>query len=162
NARCGPSAKDCSCKSGWAGGSDRPVGARWRQTGLALWGILLLLAISIPHAEAQLDRLRKTKPIDLTLVPETPVADIPAGAFLMGFDGTQGLDDERPSHRPWVDRFSIDRHEVTAAQYGIFLNAVKRPAPWQWETVELSLYGDRPVIGVDWFDADAYCRWKGK
>src|SRR5262245_6966606 len=162
NARCCPSIRNCFGSPGRAREDDPPVWIRRRQGGLALLGILLFLTTAIPHAEAQLDRLRKTKPIDLIPVSETPMADIPAGEFVMGFDGTQALEDERPSHRPWVDRFSIDRHEVTAAQYGIFLNAIKRPAPWQWETVDLSLYGDRPVIGVDWFDADAYCRWKGK
>ena len=87
---------------------------------------------------------------------------IPEGEFVMGFDGMQALEDERPSHRPWLDTFAIDLHEVTTHQYAVFLDAAKRPGPWQWETVDLSLHGDRPVIGVDWPDADAYCRWKGK
>jgi formylglycine-generating enzyme required for sulfatase activity len=51
---------------------------------------------------------------------------------------------------------------VTTAQYAAFLAATNRLAPWQWNTVDLSQHSDRPVIGVDWSDADAYCRWKGK
>ena len=57
---------------------------------------------------------------------ETPMVEIPAGEFMMGADGTQALEDERPSHRVWLDAFSIDLHEVTTAQYAAFLSADKR------------------------------------
>ncbi|HJT22847.1 MAG TPA: formylglycine-generating enzyme family protein [Nitrospira sp.] len=124
----------------------------------------MLLSLLLPAltVSAQLDRLRKSKTFEPVSVPDTPMVEIPAGEFIMGFDGTQALEDERPAHKPWLDAFSMDLHEVTTAQYAVFLNSAKRPAPWQWETVDLSLHGNRPVIGVDWFDADAYCRWKGK
>ncbi len=80
----------------------------------------------------------------------------------MGSDEQQALEDERPMHRVWVGRFSMDLHEVTTAQYAAFLATTNRLAPWQWNTVDLSQHSDRPVIGVDWSDSDAYCRWKGK
>ncbi|WP_155970053.1 formylglycine-generating enzyme family protein [Nitrospira japonica] len=113
-------------------------------------------------ADAQLDRLRKSKDAVAVPVPDTPMVAVTEGEFVMGADGTQALEDERPAHRPWLAAFSIDVHEVTTAHYAEFLKASGRPAPWQWETVELSRHGDRPVIGVDWADADAYCRWRGK
>ncbi len=90
------------------------------------------------------------------------MVEIPEGGFTMGFDGTQALEDERPKHQVWLDAFAIDQYEVTTARYAQFLAAEKRQAPWQWETVDLMLHGDRPVIGVDWYDAEAYCRWNGK
>jgi formylglycine-generating enzyme required for sulfatase activity len=90
------------------------------------------------------------------------MAAIPAGEFVMGSDGTQALEDERPSHRVWLAPFSIDVHEVTTRQYAAFLAASKRPEPWQWETVDLAKHGDRPVIGVTWQDAEAFCTWSGK
>ncbi len=80
----------------------------------------------------------------------------------MGFDGKQALEDERPKHQVWVSTFSIDLHEVTTAQYAQFLAAEKQAVPWQWETVDLTQHGDRPVIGVSWHDAETYCRWKDK
>jgi formylglycine-generating enzyme required for sulfatase activity len=122
--------------------------------------ILLLMPTAPSHA--QLDRLRKSKNPEAVAVPDTPMVVIPEGSFTMGVDGTQALEDERPAHKPWLATFSIDLHEVTTAQYARFLSATARSAPWQWETVDLTRHGDRPVIGVDWTDADAYCGWKGK
>jgi formylglycine-generating enzyme required for sulfatase activity len=124
--------------------------------------IVILLLHDAALCQAQLDRLRKSK--SLTTMPsvETPMVEVPAGEFMMGADGTQALEDERPSHRVWLDAFSIDLYEVTTTQYAAFLAAAKRAAPWQWETVDLAQHGDRPVIGVDWRDAEAFCTWSGK
>jgi len=134
------------------------MGSRSRFIGA---GVLLLFLLVLVHvSQAQLDRLRKSKALEP--VPESPMVEIPAGEFLMGFDGTQALEDERPFHRVWLDVFSIDSYEVTTAQYASFLAAEKRAAPWQWESVDLAQTGDRPVIGVSWHDAEAYCRWKDK
>jgi formylglycine-generating enzyme required for sulfatase activity len=125
---------------------------------------LLLIGVlaSAEFAQAQLERLRQERPVEKAAPAETPMVEIPAGEFAMGLDGMQALEDERPMHRVWVDRFSMDLHEVATAQYAEFLAATQRPAPWQWNGLDLSQSGDRPVIGVDWPDADAYCRWKGK
>lgn len=125
-----------------------------------LSAVCLLIAVS--PLSAQLDRLRKQKPLDLSSVPDTPMTLVSAGTFLMGFDGTQALEDERPAHRVWLDAFVMDVYEVTTAQYAGFLSATNRAAPWQWESVQQAQHADRPVIGVDWHDAEAYCRWKVK
>lgn len=118
--------------------------------------------VSLSPSFAQLDRLRKPKSIEASAVADTPMAEIPEGLFMMGFDGTQALEDERPKHQVWLPAFSMDMHEVTTMQYGAFLTTTTRPAPWQWNSVDLAQHGDRPVIGVHWPDAEAYCRWKGK
>ncbi len=125
--------------------------------------IISCFLVQALFASAQLDRLRKSKGgFDSVVVADTPIVEIPAGEFVMGFDGTQALEDERPAHRVWLDAFTIDRYEVTTAHYAEFLTSEKRAPPWQWEIVELSQHYDRPVIGVSWHDAEAYCRWKGK
>lgn len=125
-----------------------------------LIGIIVLYDVTA--SQAQLDRLKKSRSFMTQSPAETPMAEVPAGDFMMGADGTQALEDERPAHRVWLDSFSIDLYEVTTAQYAAFLAASKRPVPWQWETVDLAQHGDRPVVGVDWRDADAYCAWSGK
>ena len=139
-------------------GASRRAGVGWVRTSI----VLTILLMFNDNASAQLDRLRKSKALDTLTVAETPMVEIPAGEFSMGSDGGQALEDERPMHRVWVGSFSMDLHEVMTAQYAAFLAATTRLAPWQWNTVDLSQHSDRPVIGVDWSDADAYCRWKGK
>lgn len=123
---------------------------------------LLMLGTAVSPSSAQLERLRKPRAIEAPAVEEPPMVNIPDGLFTMGFAGTQALEDERPAHRVWLSAYSMDRYETTTAQYAAFLAATNQPAPWQWNTVDLSQHGDRPVIGVDWEDAQAYCRWRGK
>jgi formylglycine-generating enzyme required for sulfatase activity len=126
--------------------------------------IAALIAVTwIPFADAQLDKLRKQrKDAALLQGDDAPMVVIPAGEFWMGVDGMLGLEDEKPRHRVWLDAYSIDTYEMTTARYARFLAATNREPPSYWDTVKLSEHGDRPVIGVNWFDAEAYCRWAGK
>jgi formylglycine-generating enzyme required for sulfatase activity len=83
-------------------------------------------------------------------------ARVPAGSFLMGSD--TGQDDERPVHRVYVDAFEMSVYAVTRAEYARFLNATGHEAPRDW--TDPSMAGDtRPVVGVSWHDAVAYCGW---
>ena len=109
--------------------------------------VLFILFVLAHSSSAQLDRLRKSK--SLEPVASSPMVEVPAGEFVMGFDGSQALEDERPLHRVWLDTFSIELYEVTTVQYASFLASEKRAAPWQWETVDLTQHGDRPVIGLE-------------
>lgn len=128
----------------------------------AVAAMLLVTSLAIP-AHGQLQQLRKHRQTDSrTSVAETPMVLIPAGDFWMGSDGNDALADEKPRHEVWVGTFSIDQFEVTTAQYAMFLATTHRPPPWQWSSVDLVIHSDRPVIGVDWHDAAAYCRWAGK
>jgi formylglycine-generating enzyme required for sulfatase activity len=85
------------------------------------------------------------------------MALIPAGTFTMGDD------EESPRREIYVSSFYLDRYEVTTSRYAKFLEATGsvRP-PDEWEELDLSRGGDLPVIGVDWHDAQAYCKWAGK
>jgi formylglycine-generating enzyme required for sulfatase activity len=89
------------------------------------------------------------------------MAPVPAGEFWMGVDGTIGLEDERPRHMVWLDAYLMDVYEVTTGRYAKFLDATGRIPPLFWDQVDPAHHGDRPVVGVDWEDADAYCRWAG-
>lgn len=123
--------------------------------------LLTILFAAADPAQAQLERLRKGKEVASTSVSKTPLLSIPEGYFLMGANGTDALEDEKPQHRLWLDRYEIDAYEVTTAQYTAFLAQEKSSPPWQWQAVDPAQHHDRPVIGVSWFDAEAYCRWLG-
>jgi formylglycine-generating enzyme required for sulfatase activity len=84
---------------------------------------------------------------------------IPAGDFTMG--SNEQLN-EKPPHHVFLDDFYMDVNEMTTEQYARFLDATKRPEPSYWKSVNLSHHSDRPVVGITWEDAQAYCAWAGK
>jgi len=94
---------------------------------------------------------------------------IPAGSFLMGSkptDGVVGMEigvDELPQHRVDLPGYFIDRYEVTVGAYRAFVTATGRRPPRIWtDKLYPAPSDDHPVVDVNWFDADAYCRWAGK
>ena len=89
---------------------------------------------------------------ELTGKDGAPMLLVPAGEFLYG-------DDKR---RVTLNAFYMDKYEVTTNLYAEFMRATGREAPEYWNGVSLASHGDRPVVGVDWSDADAYCRQYGK
>jgi formylglycine-generating enzyme required for sulfatase activity len=82
---------------------------------------------------------------------------VPAGNFVMGNDV------ESPLRQVYLDEFYIDKYEVTILRYAKFLDATGGARPPQgWQQLHLESAGALPVVGVDWHDAEAYCRWAGK
>jgi formylglycine-generating enzyme required for sulfatase activity len=86
-----------------------------------------------------------------------PAVLIPAGAFIMGGG------ENSPRREIFVDNFYMDKYEVTIGRYAAFLkDSVNVKPPDYWETIDLQSDAELPVVGVDWRDADKYCRWAGK
>ncbi len=114
---------------------------------------------------------------------------IPGGEFEMGADIEQAAPDEFPKHEVSVSGFYMDETEVTnrmftefvlktgyktTAEQGSFVFSNETTPP-QWifiaganwkhpEGPESTILNklDLPVVHVSWFDANAYCKWKGK
>lgn len=97
---------------------------------------------------------------------------IPPGEFLMGSDagdGRIGIDvgvDSLPKRRLSLRGYWIDQNEVTVGEYKVFVNKTGHEPPALWKDFQTFGYpapSERhPVIDVNFFDAEAYCRWAGK
>lgn len=92
---------------------------------------------------------------------------VPAGEFTMGSPEGEGSNDEHPQRTVYLDAFYIGKYEVTNAEYKECVDAgvCKLPATNSSYT-RASYYGNPeydnyPVIFVSWYDAQAYCEWKG-
>ena len=109
----------------------------------------------------------------------TPLILIPAGEFDCGSQTIAALDNERSSHRVYLESYQIDRHPVTCRQYRDFIQAGGyhdsqwwTAVGWKWlQTAQVAqpLYwrdelelANHPVCGVNGFEAEAYARFVGK
>ncbi len=112
-------------------------------------------------------------PQEMTGKDGAPLVLIPAGSYPMGVPvgDRDGGRDEYPRHVVEVTDFYMDKYEVTNGRYLEFVKATKHRVPQNpknptrnlWEGVGIpDSLADRPVINVDWADADAYCKWAGR
>ena len=86
-----------------------------------------------------------------------PAVLIAGGTFNMGDD------EQSPLREIFLDGFYLDKHEVTLSRYARFLKETGGVrAPEEWEDADINKSGDLPVVGVDWQDANSYCRWTGR
>lgn len=113
------------------------------------------------------------RPVETMGKDGAPMVLVPAGAFPMGVPAgdRDGGRDEYPRHDVMLDAYTIDKFEVTNGRYQEFSKATGHRPPqhpkdqsrtlWRGDQSPDSI-SDRPVINVDWYDADAYCKWAGK
>jgi len=69
-----------------------------------------------------------------------------------------GQDNERPTHRVWVDAFHLAAYQVTNREYEHFLRATASQSPPLWDDPNFN-HPEQPVVAVSWFDAMKYCEW---
>ena len=107
----------------------------------------------------------RTQEVDLEGEPiSDEMVRIPAGQFVRGSNA--GGYNEGPEGVVSLDTFWIDKYEVTNHQYMEFVEATghRKPGPPSRYARKLAqLRGmNQPVTYVSWYDAAAYCEWKGK
>ena len=108
---------------------------------------------------------------------------IPAGGFWMGSDPPEGQENEHPRRRAATSAYEIGETPVTNAEFapfvrdGLYLerrvwneegwtwrtaNGIVAPRFWNDEDWRHCLGPEQPVVGVSWYEADAFARWLGK
>ena len=149
------------------------------ETQLAAWWELAEIAED-PDQAAIDEYLRGLAPEGLVYVP--------AGPFLMGSadDDPDAIDNEKPQHEVNLPGYYIGRYPVTNEEHAEFIAAGGYEEYWKeaieagrWEDGQYndylsSLRGQpeywddenynrprQPVVGVSWYEAAAYCRWRG-
>jgi formylglycine-generating enzyme required for sulfatase activity len=104
---------------------------------------------------------------------------IPAGRFWMGSDPPEGSDNEHPKRQIETGDYEIGVAPVTNAQFAPFVrngyrdraawsaegwewrerNSIDKPRFWDDEAWRDYLGPDQPVVGVSWYEADAFARF---
>ncbi len=87
------------------------------------------------------------------------MAYVPEGYFQMGT--SSGKEDQKPMHFVYTSAYFIDKHEVSNAEYKEFVLSTGHEKPIFWDDENFNP-PDLPVVGVSWYDAMAYARWKGR
>ncbi|MGW8754697.1 formylglycine-generating enzyme family protein [Bacillus wiedmannii] len=106
---------------------------------------------------------------------------IPGGFFTFGLDPHQvpdkmfGWYDAAPSQKVWLPPFFIDKYPVTNSEYDEFVSQSKESdhefchsnEPLEKNHTRNTFWDERfkpehPVTGIDWYDAFAFARWRGK
>jgi formylglycine-generating enzyme required for sulfatase activity len=80
---------------------------------------------------------------------------VPRGEFEMGSEPHQ-----EPVHTVALDGFWLDQTEVANGQYKQCV-AAGACEPSLYADSDLHSGENQPVIGVSWYDAEAYCEWAG-
>ena len=95
--------------------------------------------------------------------PGTPevegMAFVPAGDFVMGSD--IGEENDGPRHLVWLDSYYVDLYETSNAEHQQCVAAKACRPPHSFGDADLTR-PRHPVVGLDFADATAYCRWRGK
>ncbi len=82
------------------------------------------------------------------------MVEIPSGTYVVG--SLAGDDYHSPPKEVLLDRFWIDKYQITYDQYAQFLTATNG------QSQEILGAGNQPVRGVTWDQALAYCTWANK
>ena len=90
-------------------------------------------------------------------VPDMIMIDIPEGPFWRGFGSRNDVFSYAPRERITLDRYWLDRNEVSIQQYDRCVNAgACRRVRTEQDSPEM------PITRVTWEEARRFCSWAGK
>ncbi|HSW60015.1 MAG TPA: SUMF1/EgtB/PvdO family nonheme iron enzyme [bacterium] len=112
-----------------------------------------------------------------TVADTSEMMEIPAGKYYIGsYSPPADLID--PDERPWeswvsyddsyLPLYYIDKYEVTQKGYsecveaGICSKPVKKRSGWRSDYWGSPEYDNYPVLYVNYYEAEKYCKWRGK
>jgi formylglycine-generating enzyme required for sulfatase activity len=105
--------------------------------------------------------VKPTGPSVPDVVNKPDLVEIPAGVFQMGRNDS--LPTEEPAHEVTIKAFSMDKNEVTNAEYARFVRDANYPPPQQWGSVTAPVGQELlPVSNVSYDDAVAFAEWRSK
>lgn len=116
--------------------------SQFRALALAVW---LLLVCGTPVAMA-------TEEASVIGKDRAPMMLVPGGEFLYG---PENLSLSLPA-------FFMDKYEVTVRQYAKYLESTSGKGRRRSNELAGAEDGERPMIAVEWKEAEAYCRHYGK
>ncbi|MEP6819231.1 MAG: SUMF1/EgtB/PvdO family nonheme iron enzyme, partial [bacterium] len=94
-------------------------------------------------------------------VIKADLVEIPGGTFQMGRN--DGPPQEQPQHAVTVEKFLMDRTEVTNAEYADFVRDMNHEAPSHWVRGRPLPGQERwPVVNVSVKDVEAFAAWRSK
>jgi formylglycine-generating enzyme required for sulfatase activity len=144
--------------------------------------VLLTEATPVPATEAPAIPTQAVITPRIETVNDGERALIPAGEFTMGRSAEEELaaceaynaecrlnwfEYEEPAHTVYLEDYYIDLYEVTNARYKDCVAAGACDPPRQTDSYSRSSYydnpafGEHPVIYVNWYQAQAFCEWRG-
>jgi formylglycine-generating enzyme required for sulfatase activity len=153
-----------------------------RQWMTLYFSAILMMAVCVSCSQAETSSTPTAQPTKEATATSLPtevqpevveMVTIPAGEFEMGCDpdhngGYDCLENELPLHTVSLDAFTIDKYEVTNAQYAQCVAGGVCVAPSDFSSYSRESYyedpdyANYPVVNVNWSDAEAYCTWAGK
>jgi formylglycine-generating enzyme required for sulfatase activity len=130
-------------------------------------GLCAVLIIGAGLGGVFILRSRTVKPAAGPAKPSGPavikpeLVEIPGGVFQMGRNDS--LPTEAPAHQVTINAFSMDKTEVTNAEYAQFVNDANHAPPEQWGSVKAPVGQELlPVSNVSYDDAIAFAEWRSK
>jgi eukaryotic-like serine/threonine-protein kinase len=127
---------------------------------IALSGCVPLTSESSDSKNLTITRATKLEEIGRTKmasVDNMTLVYVPAGEFLMGT--ANGLTDEQPLHKVYLDAYWLDQTEVTNAMYAKCVEAGECDKPSFRAFFDDPAFASHPVEYVSWKDSVSYCTW---